>query len=55
VGVVARVFGVSRWDDSSQTGLTDWEVLDLFGDLNEYLLAIKKKYSPGPTSPPPTA
>jgi hypothetical protein len=55
VSVIAAVFGVERWNDSTQSGLMDWEILDLFRDFNGYLLNIKKKYNPGPTSPQSTA
>lgn len=55
VNCLAKVFGVNRWDDAKQTGLMDWEIIDLFAGLNEYLLTIKKKYNPGPTSPQSTA
>ena len=55
VTAIADVFGVTRWDETTQTGLTDWEILNLLGNLDQYLLAIKKKYSPGPTQPETTA
>ena len=40
---LANVFGVQRWEGTTQTGLTDWEILNLLGDLDNYLLTIKKK------------
>ena len=55
VEAIARAFGVRRWDAEIGAGLTDWELLNLFSDLSGYLLAVKKKFSPGPTPPPPTA
>ena len=55
VGVIARAFQVHRWDPVTQTGLTDCEILNLMGDLDAYLLAVKKKFSVGPTLQPPTA
>lgn len=55
ITAIAAAFGVDRWDEARQSGLTDWEVLNLLADLDEYLSIIKKKHSPGPTSPPPTA
>ena len=53
VNAIAKVFDVPRLND--QGGLTDWEILNLLADLNNYLLSVKKKYNPGPTSPQPTA
>jgi hypothetical protein len=55
VDVIARAFDIQRWDSKAGKGLTDWEVLNLFGDLSTYLLDIKKKSNPGPTQLPPTA
>ena len=51
---LADVFGVERWNPDTQTGLTDWEILDLLPQLTAYMETVKKKYSPGPISPAPT-
>lgn len=55
LSAICRVFGVKRYDDDTGLGLTDPELLNLFGDLNDYLEDVKKKYNLGPTSPQPTA
>ncbi|WP_321376933.1 hypothetical protein [Trichococcus shcherbakoviae] len=49
----AEIFGVKRWDGES--GLTDWEILGLLGELSGYLNALKKNTSPGPILSQPTA
>lgn len=51
---LAEIFGVERWDPDTGRGLTDWEVLDCFQQLNEYMVALKKNTSGSPTSLPPT-
>ena len=53
IEAVAKAFGVERWNGENETGLADWEILDLMGYLSVYLDELKKKYSPGLTSPPP--
>jgi hypothetical protein len=53
--MICRVFGVKRYDDATGEGLTDPELLNLFGDVNDYLDWVKKKHNPGPTLPPSTA
>ena len=53
IEATAKLFGLERWD--GKKGLTDWEILNTFGNFQEYIEAVKKKYSPGPTSPLPTA
>lgn len=55
VGAIARAFGVERWTEESRVGMTDWEILNLLADLNDYLLDVKKKHSPGLTLSPSTA
>jgi hypothetical protein len=55
VELACRIFDIKRYDGKTDDGLTDAEILNLFGDLNEYLDAIKKKCSPGPTLQPSTA
>lgn len=51
---VCRVFDVERFDPKTCRGLTDPEILNLFGDLNDYLDYVKKKFNLGPTSQPST-
>lgn len=53
IEALAEVFAVKRWN--GEFGLTDWEILNLLGALDEFLVALKKNTSPGPISPPPTA
>ena len=52
---LCRAFGVERYDERTGQGLTDWEVLRLLSQFHQYLEALKKNTSPGPTSSPPTA
>jgi hypothetical protein len=54
IDVICRVFGVARFDDKTDEGLTDPEMLNLFADLNDYLDYVKKKCNLGPTSQPST-
>ena len=49
-----KVFGVARWNETTQTGLTDLEILNLLRDVMEWTAYIKKNSSPGRTSPPST-
>lgn len=49
-----EVFDVQRWDEKAQTGLTDWEIMNLLVELQTYFSNLKKNTSPGPTSPAPT-
>jgi len=44
---LCEIFGVSRWDEAAQTGLTDWEILALVGQFQECLELLKKSSSPG--------
>jgi len=53
--VVCQVFGVERWSQQTHRGLTDSELLNLLGDFQEFLEALKKNGNPGPISSPPTA
>ncbi len=55
IAALCQIFGVSRYDDSAKTGLTDWEIISLYLDLSAYLEALKKNTSPGPISSPPSA
>lgn len=54
VKALCEAFGVRRWDDSTATGLTEWEILDLLRQFEVYLDALKKNGGSGPTSPQPT-
>lgn len=51
--LLAKSFDVSRWDGRS--GLSDWELMALFGAFTDYLDELKKNISPGLTSSKPTA
>jgi hypothetical protein len=48
---VCKVFAVKRWDEATQTGLTDLQLLHLLGDVLRWTAFVKKKPSRGPTSP----
>ena len=50
--LIARTFGVQRWD--GRVGLTDWELMALFGAFTNYLDGLKKNSSLGVTSSKPT-
>jgi hypothetical protein len=52
VEVIAKAFGVSRWNEKN--GLTDWEVLELLWELKAFLGELKKNISLGQTSLPIT-
>lgn len=49
IELICGAFGVQRWDDRNQTGLTDLEVLDLPVLLARYLESVKKNTSTGST------
>lgn len=51
---ISKAFGVERWDEQTQSGLTDWELQGLLVAFTEYLDELKKNSSPGPTSSSPT-
>jgi len=67
LAALAEIFDVRPWDEVSRSGLTNWEVLDLLRQFDEYLSALKKStnpsrmpwqlsaygYSPGQDSPDP--
>jgi len=55
IDLIARAFEVQRFDEATQTGLTDWEICGLLNDMDAYMEAVKKKYNFGPISPEPTA
>lgn len=52
IAALCEIFGVQRFDGTA--GLTDWEILSLYLSLSDYLDALKKNTSPGPTSSPPS-
>jgi hypothetical protein len=54
VETVAEAFGVTRWEERSQSGLLDWEILRLVNDFERWMAALKKNTSLGPISPPAT-
>lgn len=43
---LAEIFRVERWDDQSGRGLTNWELLDLVREFDEYLTELKKTLNP---------
>src|ERR1017187_6224960 len=51
---VCKVFKVERWDEEKQAGLTDLQLLHLLSDVLRWTAFVKKKPSPGATSPPST-
>ncbi|HEV3342605.1 MAG TPA: hypothetical protein VG125_19690 [Pirellulales bacterium] len=51
---ICKVFGVTRWDETTGEGLTDWELLGLLEELRIYVDEVKKNISGSPTSPEPT-
>ena len=51
---VCRAFDVKPYNDITQEGLQDAELLNLFGDLGYYLEDLQKKTSNGPILSPPT-
>jgi len=46
IKALCEVFDVKQYDDATQTGLTEWEILQLVGDFDEYLDWLKKNTSP---------
>lgn len=44
---LCEIFGVSRWNEAAGTGLTDWEILALVGQFEEFLELLKKSTSRG--------
>lgn len=54
VEAVCDVFGVSCYDDSTGKGLVSVEILGILYAFDAYCQAVKKKFSPGQTSPRPT-
>lgn len=49
IDCICQAFDVSRWSDKTCTGLTDWEILGLVEQLDNYVNGVKKKSSPGLT------
>ena len=54
VEMVAEVFGVRRYDESTGAGLSDQELAGLVMNFEDFNAAQKKNTSPGPISSPPT-
>lgn len=52
-GAACRAFGVTAYDDQTETGLTTAERIDLMISFDNYLLALKKNIKPSPTLPRP--
>ena len=52
IGHVCNVFGVTKWDEQTQTGLTDLELLNLLGNVLRWTNIVKKNSNHGPTSRP---
>ena len=44
--IVADAFRVQRWNEVDRSGLTEWELLELLGQFDRYLEALKKNISP---------
>lgn len=53
IAALCEIFDVKQFDGTA--GLTDWEILSLYLALSDYLDALKKNTSPGPTSSQPSA
>ena len=47
-----EVFGLEAFDELTGRGLTAQETLAVLYQYTEFIEIVKKKYSPGPTSPP---
>jgi len=47
--LICNAFAVQRWDDRTSTGLTDWEILSLVDQLDQYVNGVKKNSSVGQT------
>lgn len=54
LAALCEIFGVTRWDEKTLSGMTDWEILNVFDNLLLYLDALKKNTSAGPISSEPT-
>ena len=51
---VCKVFGVERYDEETGKGYSDFEVLNLLGDFQRFLMEQKKTFESGSNSSPPT-
>ena len=51
---VCKVFGLTRWNAETCTGVTDLEVVGILLKVFSWTNQVKKNSSPGPTSPPST-
>lgn len=45
IAALAEIFDVLRFDDASGRGMTDWEILGLLAELDEFLDGVKKNSS----------
>jgi hypothetical protein len=52
--LIRRVFGVTKFDEATGTGLTDWQTLALVNHLRSYTKVVKKNSNSGRTSPEST-
>lgn len=52
IQVLMDAFGVTHWD--GETGLTDWEILNLLVQFSEYMEALKKNTNSSATLSPTT-
>lgn len=55
IEALCRAFRVERYNPETRTGMADAEILGLMAQFLAYCDAVKKKPSPGLTSPPSTA
>ncbi len=49
IKLVCNAFDVTPWDDGTETGLTDMEILDLPKSMGDYLGGVKKNSNTGST------
>jgi hypothetical protein len=54
VNALCDIFGVERWNEAWERGLTDWEILNLLDYHAQFLDTLKKNINGGPISSPPT-
>lgn len=46
LGALCEIFSVHLWDESTQSGMTTWEILNLIRQFDEYLVGLKKSTDP---------
>jgi len=54
IKAMCDVFDLKRWDNSTNTGLTDWQVLAILDQFDGYLTSVKKNSSRGRILSEPT-